>query len=114
MGKGGLVREVLLSKDMAQALEAKRLEEPRTIGDRKISYRIQYDLGGGNAWSHSFSSVSKNTLGWSTGGHGVRHTYVQERMRELQGSGYLYGIAKLVVSQELGHFRPDVINAYLR
>jgi len=113
-GKGGLVREVLLSHELARALEAKRLDEPRTIKDRDISYQAHYDIGGGNAWSKSFGTVAGRALGWSTGAHGVRHTYAQERMRELQGRGYTYPTAKLVLSQELGHFREDVVNNYLR
>ena len=113
-GKGGLIREVMISHALARALEARRLDEPRTIRDREIAYELRYDIGGGAAWSQSVSATAKNALGWSTGAHGVRHTYAQERMKELQGKGYTYPTAKLVLSQELGHFREDVVNAYLR
>ncbi|MBC6445420.1 MAG: site-specific integrase [Alphaproteobacteria bacterium GM202ARS2] len=113
-GKGGLVREVLLAHELARALEARRLDEPIPVTDRSLSYKAYYDIGGGAAWSQSVSSTSKRAFGWSTGAHGVRHTYVQERLRELQGRGYTYPVAKLVVSEELGHFREDVINNYLR
>lgn len=113
-GKGGLTREVMIAHELARALEAKRLDEPRTVKDRDITYQAYYDIGSGNAWSKSFSTVSGRVLGWSTGAHGVRHTYAQERMKELQGNGYTYPVAKLVLSQELGHFREDVVNNYLR
>jgi hypothetical protein len=35
-------------------------------------------------------------------------------MRELQSSGFPYRKALAVVSQELGHFRPDITEVYLR
>ena len=114
VGKGGLVREVLLSEALSRALEARRLDTPLPAKDRGIHYTAYYDIGGGNAWSKSFGDGSRRELGWSTGAHGVRHTYAQERLRELQGRGYTYPVAKLVLSQELGHFREDVVNTYLR
>lgn len=54
-----------------------------------------------------------NALGWSRGAHGVRHSYAQERMAELQ-RGLRYDDALEVVSQELGHFRPGITREYLR
>ncbi len=114
IGKGGLKREVMIPHELTNALEERRLDQPRAVSDRGISYTAHYDIGSGNAWSKSFGVVSKRALGWSTGAHGVRHTYAQERMRELQGKGYTYRVAKSVLSQELGHFREDVVNKYLR
>lgn len=121
-GKGGLKREVLLSKATAERLEERRLEAPREVVDRGIRYRPVYDLGGGNRWAVSFSAASERALGWSRGAHGLRHSYAQERLRELQGLrdaegkpvGLDYREAKEVVSQELGHFREDIVNTYLR
>jgi integrase len=121
-GKGGLKREVLLSRETAARLEERRLEAPREVVDRGIRYRQVYDLGGGNRWAVSFSAASERALGWSRGAHGLRHSYAQERLRELQGlrdadgkpAGLYYREAKEVVSQELGHFREDIVNTYLR
>lgn len=112
-GKGGLVREVMVPKDLAHDLEARRVE-PSRVTDRGVFYERHYDVGGGNAWSKSFSDASKRELGWSTGAHGLRHAYAQERLAELQASGMAYGDARTVLSQELGHFREDVVEAYLR
>ncbi|MDF5425801.1 site-specific integrase, partial [Vibrio parahaemolyticus] len=50
---------------------------------------------------------------WSTGAHGLRHSYAQERMSELQ-KNMTYEKALEVVSQEMGHFRPDITEVYLR
>src|SRR5690606_24926883 len=91
---------------LARRLEARRLPQPRHVTDRGVYYRQHYDLGGGQPWSKSFSAASKNSLGWSKGAHGLRHSYAQSRMAGLQKS-MPRDQAKLVVSQELGHFRPE-------
>ena len=113
-GKGGLVREVMLSSRLSELLEARRLAEPKTVRDREIFYKQHYDIAGGQAWSQSFSSASQRALGWSNGGHGLRHSYSQERMDELQGRGFSYKDALKTVSQEMGHFRPEITEVYLR
>ena len=114
VGKGGLVREVVLSRELATALEARRLEEPRLVIDRGVHYSQHYDIGGGRTWSQSFSSASKRELGFSNGAHGLRHSYAQERMNELQQQGMRYDQAKATVAQEVGHFDKDTTEAYLR
>ena len=113
-GKGGLVREVALPLQLSERLEERRWEKPKTVTDRGIRYTQHYDLGGGLAWSRSFSAASKRSLGWSTGGHGLRHRYAQERLDELQRAGHAYKGALETVSQEMGHFRPDITEVYLR
>lgn len=113
-GKGGLIREVLLSKDLVDRLEARRLTESRQVIDRGVNYMQQYDLGGGRTWSQSFSAASKRELGYSTGAHGLRHSYAQERMQELQSGGMRYDEARRTVAQEVGHFDKKTTEAYLR
>jgi len=113
-GKGGLVREVLLSKELAAQLKAMRLVEPRQVVDRGVNYTQHYDTGGGRAWSQSFSAASQRELGFSNGAHGLRHSYAQERMNELQGRGMTYEDAKGTVAQEVGHFDSETTEAYLR
>lgn len=113
-GKGGLRRCILVSTDLAVRLESRRLVQGRIVKDRGIKYETRYDIGGGQAWSSSFSSASQRVLGWSTGAHGCRHSYAQARMDELQGAGYRYYDALQVVSQEMGHFRASITEVYLR
>lgn len=113
-GKGGLIREVLILESLAEQLEQHRLASPRIIEDRKIHYRQYYAMGGGHYWSNSFSAASKCELGWSHGAHGLRHSYAQTRMDELQQQGFLYHEALEIVSQEMGHFRSSITEVYLR
>lgn len=112
-GKGGLVREVLIPSALATRLEATRRDEPERITDRGIHYESFYRIGGGQRWSNSVSAASERVLGWSTGAHGLRHSYAQERMNELQ-----YTLSRdralETVSQEMGHFRPEITETYLR
>jgi Phage integrase family. len=112
-GKGGLIREICIPKDLAERLESRRLEDAKTIRDRGVNYTTNYDIGGGKNWSNSFSAASNRELNWSAGAHGLRHSYAQDRMRELQ-TRMNYSTALEVVSQEMGHFRPEITEVYLR
>jgi integrase len=121
-GKGGLIREVMIPRDLVNRLEATKRDFPERITDRKIHYIQHYDIGGGKNWSSSFSRVAKRVLGWSEGAHGVRHSYAQERMEEIQyklveNGGNIDNVRDLAletVSQEMGHFRPSITETYLR
>ena len=113
-GKGGLVREVAISAALAERLEATRLAAPETVYDRGIGYRAHYDLAGGQRWSNSFGAASNRELGWSNGGHGLRHAFAQDRMNALQSGGFAYAEALQIVSQEMGHFRGEITEVYLR
>ncbi|MDE9483869.1 site-specific integrase, partial [Xenorhabdus bovienii] len=113
-GKGGLVREVLIPHHLAEQLESLRRPEPRPITDRGINYLSSYEIGAGKAWTNSFSAAAGRVLGWSAGAHGVRHSYAQERMSELQRQGLVREDALTTVSQEMGHFRPEITETYLR
>ena len=112
-GKGGLTRDVLIPKGLAERLESHRLDELKHVTDRGVFYQQRYDIAGGNKWSSSFTNAAKRTLGWSTGAHGLRHSYAQERLKELEAF-CPRDKALETVSQEMGHFRPDVTTVYLR
>lgn len=45
--------------------------------------------------------------------HGLRYSYVQERMKDEMDKGYSWEIAAGKVTQEVGHNRIDVIKVYL-
>ncbi|MGP9772240.1 hypothetical protein ACT3UH_17520, partial [Halomonas sp. 200] len=75
VGKGGLCREVLIPHELANRLEATRLEQPQRVTDRGVYYQSHYAISGGQRWSNSFSQASDAALGRSTGAHGLRHSY---------------------------------------
>lgn len=113
-GKGGLVREVAIRTDLAKKLEKHRLEKFKSVVDRNVNYQTRYEIPGGHKWTSSFSAASKRAIGWSAGAHGVRHSYAQERMHELQSSGLKRIDALEITSQEMGHFRKEITEVYLR
>lgn len=113
-GKGGLVREVAIPKQLVSIIETVRLDCPKDIYDRGIKYQTYYDLGFGKALSECFSRSSNKILNWSTGLHGLRHSYAQNRMLRLVYSGMEYESALKIVSEELGHFRANITLCYLR
>jgi len=112
-GKGGLRREIQLPQNLSERLEEYRLPEPKKVTDRGVYYEPIYAVGGGNAWSASFTRASQQAHGWSNGAHGMRHTYAQERMSQLQRE-HPRDDALRIVSQEMGHFRPEITEVYLR
>lgn len=114
VGKGGLIRHVLIPNILASQLEQQRLAQPITVVDREINYSQRYNIAGGKKWSDSFSKASNRTLLFSTGAHGLRHSYAQERMVELKNLGYKYETALETVSQEMGHFRAEITELYLK
>jgi len=114
VGKGGLRRKVPIPSALAVLLEARRLSLPQLVWDRGIKYELCYDVGFGQAFSQSFSAASKNALGLSRGAHGLRHSYAKNRTLTLRSIFGSQDIAQRIVSQELGHFRPDITLAYYR
>ena len=112
-GKGGLVREVLLPHDLAERFEKRRLDAPVHVIDRGVRYLQRYDIGGGHAFSVSFSRASVEALGNSKGAHSLRHGFAQARMRELIHHAE-HRLALAIVSEEMGHFRSVVTQTYLR
>ena len=111
-GKGGLRREVRLPNDLADEMELEAIP-PKIIREREINYIKHFDLIGGQAFSNAFSRLSLVALGWSTGGHGLRHRFAQDRLRELQRGGFTFESALLILAQELGHFSVTNTKYYL-
>jgi len=113
-GKGGGEREIKIPPRLAQRLEETRLPEPRYIKDRGVSYEQRYDLPGGQDFSDKFTEVATKAIGFSNGHHGLRHTFAQERLRELKADGRCDDTARRIVTQELGHWSTTNLAYYLR
>jgi integrase len=111
-GKGGLVRAVALSIELARELEKYARPAPVTVRDREIDYISHYDIGGGQALSSSFSYASERALGYSHGVHGMRHSFAWNRLAALIP---LVGPRRAleILAQELGHFRVSITLNYL-
>ena len=106
----------ILAKNLGLAVNLSEVfEEWFNIQMDKIGHELNMiGTGGGQTWSQSFSAASKMELGFSNGAHGLRHSYAQNRMKELQLSGMRYDEARRTVAQEVGHFDKKTTEAYLR
>lgn len=123
IGKGGLIRAVAVPLFLIDDLEARRIK-PKNIIDREINHVTYYDIGFGQNWSQSFSEASKKSLGLSRGAHGLRHSHSKDRINKLLiefkcnkdefGCNSQVKDSLKVLSQELGHFRTDILFCYLR
>jgi integrase len=114
VGKGGLCRQVAIPSDLAVELEKFRLAEPQRVRDREIFYDTYYSIGFGQAISQCFTRASLKVYGWSKGLHGLRHSFAKNRIKKLTDNGITFHDAIAIVSQELGHFRIEIIFSYLR
>ncbi|MDF5193233.1 site-specific integrase, partial [Vibrio parahaemolyticus] len=72
-----------------------------------------YNIAGGHKFSDAFSKASSRALGYSNGAHGLRHSYAQNRYEQLANHFERIDVMT-IISQELGHFRPDITEVYLR
>lgn len=111
VGKGGLVRQVQIPTPLAVRLEAVRTA-PHEVIDRGVRYQSHYSIGGGQAWSQSFTAASSRTLGWSAGGHAIRATWACARVEQLQAAGYGLEDAKALTAQGCGHFSTATLAYY--
>jgi len=114
IGKGGLPREVKLPLDTTHRLEQCRLDKLQSRTDRGIHYHQRYAINGGQSFSTHFTIACRNAIGDSNGPHGLRHSYAQERILECMANGFSEQEAKLIVTQELGHWSTANIVYYLR
>lgn len=110
--KGGLVREIAVPLHLVDRLEACRLPTPRTLMDRKKPHKQFYDLVGGHKFSDQFTALCKSLFSWSRGAHGLRHGYALRRLAQMQDGGLTWQSARLALSTELGHFRPEITESY--
>jgi integrase len=111
-GKGGLVRAVALNRVLAEQLEQHRFEALRQIRDREINRWKAYDIPGGQNFSNYFSKKSFEALRTHYGAHSLRHTWAQNRFNVIT-QHVKHAEAMRILSQECGHFRPQVTFGYL-
>ena len=117
IGKGGHEYLSTLSPDTIKQLQQHRLPHPIAYRDRGQDNAVcqqYYDLPAGNYLSKLWTAAAKHMLDGSHGIHGVRHTYAQQRMAQLQDAGMTWQLAKTCVSQTMGHYRAKEVDTYLR
>ena len=99
--------------------------DPRDLYISKESYSRIADYVAENGKLHLSSSekqdyrdaikdISEKTEQRYGGSHGFRHNFAQERVAELQEAGHGYSVALTMVSREMGHYREDITEHYLK
>jgi len=99
-GKGGKMREVYLSPSTYKELE-KRVE------DKELKVGI-------TSYTKAIKHAAYRSGQSYTGTHDFRHSWVQNRYKEVSGLGYSDSQILASISEEIGHVRPDITEIYLR
>lgn len=113
-GKGGLVRSIYVPLPLVEQLEANRRPVPVRVRHQGRDLTSYYDIPSGQRWAGSFSAACQRQFNDSAGCHGLRHAYVQDRIACLLAHGVSPAEARAAVSVEIGHFRQEIIDTYLR
>ncbi len=117
IGKGGHEYISTINPETAKALEQNRLTNPRDFRERKqenVVTKQYYDLPAGKILSTQWSRAADHALGLKRGLHGLRHTFAQERLKDMQRAGMVWEKALECVSQQMGHYRASEVKTYLR
>ena len=104
-GKGGKDREVPLSKETYNAL--KSLLDKADKSDGKYKFNM-------DTYRNTLKEAAQASNQDYTGSHGLRWNFAQEKFMDLQAHGKTYEQALQIVSNLLGHERPDITEHYLR
>lgn len=101
-GKGGKIRELCVTPEIYEKIS----DIIKSDGEFRIDK---------NKYRTDMRRACEICDAEYNGTHGLRWTYAQDRMAELQSvHNKTYEEALLIVSKELGHERPDVTEHYLR
>jgi integrase len=103
--KGGDPRDLYISKETYNRVAAYVAENGK-LHIQRGSERQEY--------RNAIKAVAEETGQRYGGSHGFRHNFAQERVAELQEAGHGYSVALTMVSQEMGHYREDITEHYLR
>jgi integrase len=102
-GKGGKIRDLELSKETYDSL--KSLVE--NSQDKKLVFNT-------DSYRNELKAACERTGAQYQGTHGLRWSYSQNLFKQLQQQGKTYEESLSIVSQKLGHERPDITEHYLK
>jgi len=102
-GKGGKIRDLELSEKTYSQLKALVLSSE----NNKLVFST-------DSYRNELKSACEKAGETYNGTHGLRWNYSQNLFKELQQQGKTYEESLSIVSQKLGHERPDITLHYLR
>jgi len=101
-GKGGKIRDLQLSEKTYSELKSLVLNSE----NQKLVFST-------DSYRNELKAACKATNQEYQGTHGLRWSYAQSTFAKLQQQGKTYEQALSIVSQKLGHERPDITEHYL-
>jgi integrase len=111
-GKGGLRRAIAVPTHLYNELVKHRMHQSGTVRNRRSDFSTHFDLVGGQALSQAFTRASRAALGFSLGAHGLRYSYIQQKLADLRAMGLPEIECLAICSQHAGHFREDITLHY--
>jgi integrase len=102
-GKGGKIRDLELSEKTYNELKSLVLNSE----NNKLTFST-------DAYRNELKAACERTNETYNGTHGLRWSYSQNLFKQLQQQGKTYEESLSIVSQKLGHERPDITEHYLR
>lgn len=119
-GKGGLIRNIPIRNQEARE-HLQKLINQTDVRNSKVFVNPGERAHEVMKQAQNFISNNRHLVQEERGDnqanitfHGLRHTYTQERYVELRGQRLNDYDARLQVSKELGHFRVEITNIYLK
>lgn len=111
-GKGGLVRKVpLRGQEVRQTIQ--KLIDRTDVRQSKVFVREGEKTHEVIKQAQNFIANNR-PVGENISFHGLRHTYSQERYQELRAEDKDHYQSRLELSHELGHFRVEITDIYLK
>lgn len=114
IGKGGLVRPVMVPFNLAFRLESIALQQPEILYIQGVRFVSYYFIPGGPFFSQWFGPWARTVTKTKMTFHSLRHAFAQQRLFKLAQLGFDHKTAMTIVSQEMGHFRPEITTTYMK
>ena len=102
-GKGGKIRDLQLSEKTYSELKSLVLSSE----NQKLTFNT-------DSYRNELKAACERTGAQYQGTHGLRWSYSQNLFKQLQQQGKTYEESLSIVSQKLGHERPDITEHYLK
>lgn len=114
VGKGGKEREVYLDPQTYRKLEEKIENSDKKVIDKETKEEIKVIKVARTTYTNEVRDAAARAGQPYTGTHDFRHSWVQDRIKELVTEGYSKSEARVATSDEIGHVREYITETYLK
>jgi integrase len=100
--------------NLAFRLESIALQQPEILYIQGVRFVSYYFIPGGPFFSQWFGPWARTVTKTKMSFHSLRHSFAQQRLFKLAQLGFDHVTAMTIVSQEMGHFRPEITTTYMK